>query len=152
MYLSGWSNRFRLRKQHYWSLHVDPLTTAFFVCRYQVGGIVQTLVTTLLIDAFQPALSYLLEPQQMFLYYGLSRYARAQVFLNQCLEPIEYDLPFRYASLVKTMGLAILYAPLIPIAPFIALAGVNISYYVDRYVGLRVSKKPKVCLTPVIVL
>lgn len=73
-----------------------------------------------------------------------SRFARTQAYLHSCLEPTEFSLPQRYANTINTVGLAILYAPVLPLSPAIAFVGLLISYATDQYIALRKAHKPTV--------
>ena len=43
---------------------------------------------------------------------------------------------------VQTLGLSVLYAPILPLSPFIGVVAMLIHYATDQYVALRRSLKP----------
>lgn len=107
------------------------------------GGVVEAAVYIQLINAFVPDLIALFSVPRMINYHIFSKFARSQAFLNATLEPVDFELPQRYASAIKTIGLGLLYAPIQPLSPFIAFVGMLFSYMTDVIIALRLSKKPR---------
>lgn len=54
---------------------------------------------------------------------GACRYAHTQPMMDLLLAPESFLLSERYASAVKTLGLAIFFMPVLPLSCVIALAG-----------------------------
>ena len=50
---------------------------------------------------------------------------------------------YRYASAAKTITLAILYAPILPLSPMIGFIGIILSYLTDQWLALRVCRMPR---------
>ena len=61
---------------------------------------------------------------------------------NNLVEPREFDIAVRYATAIKSLGLAILYAPILPISYMICFVGFLITYASDIYYATRSSRKP----------
>lgn len=91
----------------------------------------ESAFTIQLLNAFLPDLFSLLDPLRIFRYHVLSRFARSQEYCNSCALPVDFSLPLRFANTIKTVALATLYAPILPISPFIGLGSVLISYLAD---------------------
>lgn len=81
-----------------------------------------------------------------FIKYFKSRFARSQEMLNLLMEPAPFLLAERYASNFRTISLAFGYMPILPVSAYIALIGIILSYYSDKYIALRCTQKPP-CLS-----
>jgi hypothetical protein len=111
-------------------------------CRYTRGGIVEAGFYIQLINAVLPDLLSVFDVQRMVRFHVFARFARSQSFLNWCREPPQFALPQRFAAASKTIALAVLYAPILPISPIIGLVGIAISYVSDQWLALRVCQTP----------
>lgn len=95
------------------------------------------------INAFLPDVIDLLDPLRLVRFRVFSHFARSQPFLNWCYAPPDFDLAQRFAGSVKTLGLSVLYAPILPISPIIGFIGLAFSYITDRYLALRICQAPR---------
>ncbi|CAG9465610.1 unnamed protein product [Pedinophyceae sp. YPF-701] len=109
---------------------------------YVPDGLMDSALSTLLINAFVPPTVALIDPVRNFQVMLGFFYARTQDKMNQLMTPPDFLLAERYAAQVKTLALGILWAPALPIAPVICLAGLLYSYAIDRYIALRMCKQP----------
>jgi hypothetical protein len=111
--------------------------------RYTSGGVVQAAFYIQLFNAVLPALFSLFDVFRMVVYHVFSSFARSQSFLNWCLSPPVFDLPERFANAGRTISLAILYAPILPVSPIIGAAGILTSYLTDQWLALQVCQNPR---------
>jgi len=58
------------------------------------------------------------------------------------MKPPEFILAEKYAAICKTVALAILYGPVLPVSYLIALVGMTSTYWIDKWIALRRSQKP----------
>ena len=68
--------------------------------------------------------------------------AATQRKLDAVLQPTQFDLAASYANGVKTLALALLLGPILPMSYPIAAIGIASSYLTDKYVLLRLRKAP----------
>lgn len=109
---------------------------------YASGGLAELAVFVQLLNAFMPDLYSILQPDT-WLYQELRwRWISTQEKMNELFEPDKFKLSVHYASIVKTLGLAYLYGPILPIGYFIGVIGLCFTYCVDRYVALRLTRMP----------
>lgn len=66
-----------------------------------------------------------------------------QAEANALFEGPEFDISASYASVIKTMWLTALYAPLIPLCIPISIGGLLLKYWVDKYIFLRRCTSPQ---------
>jgi hypothetical protein len=72
-----------------------------------------------------------------------SRAAASQAYVDGWLDPQPFWLSLRLAQAVLNLGLAILYAPILPISPLIGVVAMVLHYAADQYMALRHSLKPR---------
>jgi hypothetical protein len=58
------------------------------------------------------------------------------------LDPPEFILAEKYSQVCKTVALALVYGPILPVSYFIALLGFGATYWTDKYLALRRFGKP----------
>ena len=61
--------------------------------------------------------------------------------LNNLLEPPPFLLAEQYAAALTTLGVAMCWMPVLPISPFIAVVGLLLAYWADKFVALRCAKQ-----------
>jgi F0F1-type ATP synthase assembly protein I len=69
--------------------------------------------------------------------------ACTQKYVDQYTLPPEFRMNLRMGQAITTVGLAILYVPILPISAFIGFVGMVIQYAVDQYLALRHSSRPR---------
>eukprot|EP00240_Pyramimonas_obovata_P002735 CAMPEP_0118951772 /NCGR_PEP_ID=MMETSP1169-20130426/53694_1 /TAXON_ID=36882 /ORGANISM="Pyramimonas obovata, Strain CCMP722" /LENGTH=802 /DNA_ID=CAMNT_0006898903 /DNA_START=19 /DNA_END=2423 /DNA_ORIENTATION=- len=99
-------------------------------CWIQVGN---AIVPNILFWAF----SY--NPQK----YLFRNHVQTQPMMNALYNPVDVLLAERYANLMKTVIMALLYMPILPLSLPIALGAVAITYMVDALVMLRNTARPR---------
>ena len=60
--------------------------------------------------------------------------------MNHLLEPPPFLLAEQYAAALTTLGIAMCWIPVLPISPFIAVVGLLLAYWADKFVALRCAK------------
>lgn len=113
------------------------------MCRYSRGGVVEAAFYIQIINAILPDAFSLLDLGRIVRFNIFSRFAQSQSFLNWCLAPPAFNLPERFANASRTIYLAILYAPILPVSPIIGAAGIAFSYSADLWLALQLSQTPR---------
>eukprot|EP00963_Diacronema_lutheri_P002208 scaffold148_cov341-Pavlova_lutheri.AAC.16 len=109
---------------------------------YASGGLAELAVFVQVLNAFMPDLYSVVQPDTRLYQEFRWRWISTQEKMNELFEPNKFKLSVHYASIVKTLGLAYLYAPILPIGYFIGFVGLCFTYCVDRYVALRLTRMP----------
>lgn len=79
----------------------------------------------------------------MLAYHFLSRMACSKLYACNFLHPPAFRLNQRLPGAIYTLGLSILYTPVLPISPLIGAVALIVQYAVDQYIALRHSSKPR---------
>lgn len=66
----------------------------------------------------------------------------SQTEAQKLFEPPELDMPQRYATLMKTYLVTVVYAPMMPFSFLFGILAMFIQYWVDKYMLLRVHSRP----------
>ena len=108
---------------------------------YAPGGLIESAFYLQLFNAFLPDLIAYLD------FAGKSRqsmakHAKTQDMAERALEPTEFILAEKYAATLKTVALAVIYGPVLPISYLIAFFGLCVTYCTDKYIALRRARKP----------
>lgn len=109
---------------------------------YAPGGLAESAFYLQLFNAFLPDLIALLDLGGRFTRNVLSKHAKTQPMMDLLTEPPEFLLAEKYASVCKTIGLALMYGPVLPVSYVIALTGLCSTYFVDKYLALFRCAKP----------
>lgn len=112
-------------------------------CRYSEGGFVTLGFLIQLTNAVFPSLAFLMRMDDVLNLHFLSRMACTQKYVDQFTLPPEFRMNLRMGQAITTVGLAILYAPILPISALIGLLGILVQYAVDQYMALRHSSRPR---------
>ena len=113
------------------------------MCRYTRGGFIETAFYIQLGNAILPHLAFVFSFWQILKIHSFSRAARSPAYLARWLDPTPFNVAERLAQGMLTVGLAVLYAPILPVSPVIGLIGLLIQYAADQYIALRHSLKPR---------
>jgi hypothetical protein len=111
-------------------------------CRYARGGLAETAFWLQVGNAILPSIAFVWNPLRLFEYHSFSYAAQTQAYVDRFLDPLPFDMAYRLAQCVLTLGLSILYAPILPISPMIGLFGIVLHYWTDQYIALRHSIAP----------
>ena len=106
------------------------------------GGLAEEAFYIQISSAILPDLLQLMNPIAWLNQRFARDHARTQAMMNNLVEPREFDIAVRYATAIKSLGLAILYAPILPISYMICFVGFLITYASDIYYATRSSRKP----------
>eukprot|EP00811_Abedinium_folium_P000328 NODE_102_length_3658_cov_7.576041.p1 GENE.NODE_102_length_3658_cov_7.576041~~NODE_102_length_3658_cov_7.576041.p1 ORF type:complete len:1075 (-),score=215.76 NODE_102_length_3658_cov_7.576041:139-3363(-) len=79
-------------------------------------------------------------------YSSIKAYREAREF-EKLFEPCDMNSPRHYANALKTFLCSIIYIPLMPMAAAIGMVGLLFQYVVDKYIVLRLRKRPSVVQT-----
>ena len=96
-----------------------------------------------LTNAVFPSLAFLVRMDDVLNLRFLSHMACTQKYVDQFTLPPEFRMNLRMGQAITTLGLAILYTPILPISAFIGLLGMLVQYAVDQYMALRHSSRPR---------
>mmetsp|Transcript_23225 Transcript_23225/g.30329 ORF Transcript_23225/g.30329 Transcript_23225/m.30329 type:complete len:874 (-) Transcript_23225:620-3241(-) len=103
---------------------------------------IRTIQSILIVDAIVSPTINLLDLSGLFKRHIRSRFAQTQTSLMACFTKTDWQLGERYASMSKTLFVALFYAALYPPGMFIAALCFMYTYWVDKYLLLRKWKKP----------
>jgi hypothetical protein len=70
-------------------------------------------------------------------------FARSQSFLNWCYTPFEFQLWKGFSDSLRTLALAVLYTPILPVSPAIGFIALLVNYLTDRWLSLFVCQRPR---------
>lgn len=118
---------------------------------YQKGGLVNDVTFMLLVGGLAPLFSLLIDIKRML---GLMQAAwidledteTTAADYNQLHEPGEPEIAHWTADVLKNFILAVLFSPLIPLAPLLSGCLLVIYYWVAKYSLLRIKKRPTLIL------
>ena len=122
---------------------VIPMIAATKKNFYIPGGFVEQAFYIQLFNAFVPDMLILFDANRILRRQVISHFAASQEMLDDMLVPSEFRLALRYSAAIRTLGLGIVFAPILPVSPVIAAVGLMISYCCDRVMALRIARKPE---------
>jgi hypothetical protein len=108
-----------------------------------VGGLAELAFLVQLTNVIAPSFAFLFRLDDMQYIHFLSRMACGRDYAYIYLQPPAFRMNLRMGQAINTVGLALLYAPILPLSPIIGFAGVVVQYCVDQYIALRRSSKPR---------
>jgi hypothetical protein len=106
------------------------------------GGVYPQAFFIALANAVVPELLKILRPEWLCRRCVLAPFAKSQSKLDELWSPPEASLGEYYAGLVKTLALALLFGPAMPVIYVITLLALAISYWATKYTMLRVCRQP----------
>ena len=106
------------------------------------GGLAESAFFLQIFNAFLPDVVALLDVGGRIKRSVLSKYAKTQEMLDDMLDPAEFILAEKYSQVCKTVALALVYGPILPVSYAIALLGLCATYWTDKYLALRRFEKP----------
>jgi hypothetical protein len=109
---------------------------------YVRGGLMEAAFFVQCSNALLPPLVHLLGIGDKFKRYLLAPHARTQKMLNRMLAPPIFPMAEQHAASVTSIGLAMFYMPVLPISPFISMAGLILSYFTNKWIALRRAAAP----------
>eukprot|EP00899_Mesostigma_viride_P018091 jgi/Mesvir1/26283/Mv01647-RA.1 len=152
-YASEWEELPTRTKQEAWKLWklsisflinsaALPLITIERKDWYVPGGLVDQAILTMGLNIIFPDLLEAWDPVRRVGYWFLARHARTQKLLDDLVQPLDVSMASYYAIIIKTVGLALLYAPALPISYPVAFASMIVSYYMSKGIFLRDRQPP----------
>lgn len=116
---------------------------------YSPQGLAAEMYNIMISNAVVQPVVYWLNPayrvQQFVRWRAVGKGDRALLSQNEAkklFEGPELDMPQRYATLMKTYLLTVVYAPMMPLSFIFGLLALCIQYWVDKYMLLRVHARP----------
>ena len=109
---------------------------------YAPGGLIEGAFYLQLFNAFLPNVIALADIGGRFKRRVLSRYAQTQEMMDLAMEPPEFILAEKYASVCKTVALAMVYGPVLPMSYILAIIALFIAYFSDKTLALKRCQKP----------
>ena len=109
---------------------------------YAPGGLVETAFYLQLFNALVPnVIAYVDVFGQVRRKY-LARHARTQTMMDHAADPPDFILATKYAAQCKTVALAMVYGPILPVSYALALFALFTTYFTDKILALKRCKKP----------
>lgn len=112
-------------------------------CRLSEGGFIELGFLIQITNAIFPSIAFTFRMDDILPLHFLSHMACTQKYVDQFTLPPEFRMNLRMGQAITTVGLAILYAPILPISTFIGLLGIIVQYVTDQYMALRCSSRPR---------
>ena len=109
---------------------------------YAPGGLVEGAFYLQLFNAFLPDLVAFTDAPGRLTRLVLARYAKTQDMMDQAMDPPQFILAEKYAQVCKTVALALVYGPVLPVSYLLALVGLFFTYFTDKFLALRRCQKP----------
>jgi hypothetical protein len=109
---------------------------------YAPGGLVEGAFYLQLFNAFLPDLVAFTDAPGRLTRLVLARYAKTQDMMDQATDPPQFILAEKYAQVCKTVALALVYGPVLPVSYLLALVGLFFTYFTDKFLALRRCQKP----------
>ncbi|QDZ20537.1 10TM putative phosphate transporter cytosolic domain-containing protein [Chloropicon primus] len=132
----------KLSTAYFLNTSVIPLLAATEKNWYVEGGFAEQVFYTQLIDAFMSPMLALLDPT--WLCSRLScQYAKTQDVLDKILVPPEFSLSIRYSDTIKTLSMAVIFAPMVPSSPLIGFLGILMQCATDRVIAFKMAQRPR---------
>ena len=108
---------------------------------YAPGGLVEGAFWLQFFNAFVPDLIYAMDIGGL-VKKQMAKLARTQATLDELFVPRSFSFGEKYAALCKTIALALFYGPVLPLSYVLAVCGLFVSYWADKYWVLRDHKRP----------
>ena len=109
---------------------------------YAPGGLVETAFYLQLFNAILPNVIAYVDVLGRLRRKYLARHARTQIMMDVAVEPPDFILATKYATQCKTVALAMVYGPILPVSYVLALFALFVSYFTDKILALKRCKKP----------
>ena len=132
----------KLSTAYFLNTSVIPLLASTPENWYTEGGFAEQVFYTQLIDAVMAPMLALFDPT--WLCSRLScQYAKTQDVLDKILVPPEFSLSIRYSDTIKTLSMAVMFAPMVPTSPLIGFCGIAIQCATDRVIAFKMAQRPR---------
>jgi hypothetical protein len=95
------------------------------------------------VNVVLPPLFFIFWPEDVLNLHIFSRAACTTTYIDRFIQPPPFRTAYRMGEAITTVGISILYAPIVPISPLIGLVALIVQYGVDQYIILRHSAKPR---------
>jgi hypothetical protein len=115
---------------------------AWDLCRYIPGGIADDAFSLQFLNIFIPNILALINFPNCVFSHVFSHHTRTQAMTDHLMHPPPFSLPSRVANIVKTVALACIYMPVLPVSAVLGMLACIASYLVDHILVFRVCKKP----------
>lgn len=110
---------------------------------YAKGGFFEQAFYVQSFNAFLPDMVGLADPLRFIKRSRFAKFVQTQEQLDELFAPNQFVLAERYAAVIKTVVMALLYGPVLPISYMIAGSGLISTYYTDKFIALRRCAAPK---------
>eukprot|EP00892_Ulva_mutabilis_P004598 jgi/Ulvmu1/250/UM001_0254.1 len=107
------------------------------------GGLADIALLVQLSNVVIPNVLALFKFEDVVSYHFLSRVACSKVFACKFAMPPPFRIYQRLPGAIYTLGLSILYTPVLPISPLIGAVALCVQYCVDQFLALRHASKPR---------
>lgn len=108
---------------------------------YAPGGLIESAFYMQLFDAFLPHMKKLIDPKTKARR-QLATFAKTQDMCERAMEPPDFVLAEYYADTLKTVALAVIYGPVLPISYLLGFIALCVTYCTDKYIALNKTRKP----------
>ena len=72
----------------------------------------------------------------------LAKYARTQRAMDAACDPPQFILAAKYAHIMKTIAMALIYGPILPVSYVLAVFALCVTYVTDKILALKRCQKP----------
>lgn len=111
-------------------------------CR-EDAALVKYAMSIQLINVVSPALEALFDPFEVLDLHVFSRAACTQTYMDRFTQPKPFRTAYRMGAAITTVGLSVLYAPILWFSPLIGVLALLVQYAADQYIILRHSTRPR---------
>ena len=109
---------------------------------YAPGGLVESAFYLQLFNAILPNVVGYVDVIGRVKRKHLSRYARTQQMMDKACDPPEFILAAKYAANLKTVAMALVYGPILPVSYVLAVFALFVTYFTDKILALKRCQKP----------
>jgi hypothetical protein len=109
---------------------------------YAPGGLAETAFYLQLFNVILPNVIAYVDIVGRVRRKHLARHARTQIMMDVSVDPPDFILATKYAMQCKTVALAMVYGPILPVSYALALFALFVTYFTDKILALKRCKKP----------
>lgn len=109
---------------------------------YAPGGLAETAFYLQLFNVILPNVIAYVDVLGRLRRKHLALHARTQIMMDVSVDPPDFILATKYAAQCKTVALAMVYGPILPVSYALALFALFVTYFTDKILALKRCKKP----------
>jgi|TARA_B110000977_G_scaffold76400_1_gene103080 hypothetical protein len=109
---------------------------------YAPGGLVESAFYLQLFNAVLPNVIAYVDVVGRLKRKYLAKYARTQRAMDAACDPPQFILAAKYAHIMKTIAMALIYGPILPVSYVLAVFALCVTYVTDKILALKRCQKP----------